>query len=128
MGSIAILATTILLLQSVFSLYQVQYYNRFVRSLAKKYRGNKGYDLLTDVAKHLFTSAVIVVVTDPNGVIMELYFYSGLTIFSKFKRFEKFDGEKLDNELVYLMDQEKSRLKKRAFKQLVMKRMEAITL
>lgn len=128
MESIAILATIIILLQSVFSLYQVQYYNRFVRNLANKYRGNKGYDLKTDVAKHLLSSAVIVVVTDINGVIMELYFYSGLTVFSKFKRLEKFDGKKLDNELVSLMDQEKSKLKKKAFNQLVMKRMEAITI
>lgn len=127
MNGIAALATVIILLQSVFSLYQVRYYNRFVRNLANQYNGTKGYKLTTEVAKHLFTSVVVAVITDEKGVIIELYFYSGLTIFSRFKRFNKFDGEKLDTKLISQIEQEKSKLKKKAFKQLINKEVETIT-
>lgn len=128
MNAIAALATVIILLQLIFSLYQVRYYNRFVRHLASKYNGVTGYTLTTDVAKHLLASVVVAVITDENGVIIELYFYSGLTIFSRFKRFENFDDEKLDTKLISQMEQEKSKLKKKVFKQLVNKEMETITI
>jgi DNA-binding transcriptional regulator of glucitol operon len=128
LSSLAALATVILLLQTVFSLYQVKYYNNFVKKLAQKYSEAKGYHLTTEVAKHLMTSIVAVVITDEKDTIIELYFYSGLTIFSRFRRFKTFDGKLLDSMLLIQLEQEKSKLKQKVFKQLINKKMEAITI
>lgn len=128
MKNFAALATVILLLQSVFSLHQVGYYNRFIRELAKRYSNKKGFRLETDVAKNLFFSAVAAVIIDADGKIQELYYYSGLTIFSKFKRIYAFDEKKVSNELMTLIEAEKSVLKKKVFKQLIKKEMETVTI
>ncbi|MTD40405.1 hypothetical protein GIX45_17625 [Erwinia sp. CPCC 100877] len=128
MSSIAALATIILLLQLVFSLYQVKYYNNFVKALVKKYSGENGYHLTTEVAKTLFASAIAAMITDEHGTIVELYFYSGITIFSRFQRFKTFDGKVLDSTLMLQMEQENSKLKQKVFRQLINKKMEAITI
>ncbi|PTQ83968.1 glucitol operon activator protein GutM [Trichococcus patagoniensis] len=127
MEKIAVLASVIILLQLILSLYQVRYYNRFIKKLTKKYEGSHGYRLRTEVAKKYYSSVVIVVVLDEQHRIVECFSYSGLTIFSKFKIYDKYVGEKIDNHLLNIIKGEKPGLKSTAFETLICKEMETVT-
>lgn len=127
MEKVAVLASVIILLQLLLSLYQVRYYNRFIQKLAKKYKGSNGYRLSTEVAKKYYSSVVIVVILDDQKKIVEAFSYSGLTIFSKFKEIHECIGNKLDAELLSVIKGQKSDLKAKAFEALINKELEAIT-
>lgn len=99
MRGLAALATVIILLQLVFSLYQVNYYNRFLKKLAQKYSDSVGYSLDTEVSKNMFSSGVVAIISDEQNKIQEAYYYKGITIFSKFKRIEQLEKCYLDQAL-----------------------------
>lgn len=127
MEKIVVLASVIILLQLILSLYQVRYYNRFIKQLAKKYEGSHGYRLRTEVAKKYYASVVVVVVVDDQQVIVESFAYSGLTIFSKFKEFEGYIGKKIDADLLNVIKQKKNGLKATALEALICKELETVT-
>ena len=123
MKELAALATAIILLQLVFSLYQVKYYNRFLKQLAHKYSNYVGYSLDTEVSKSMFSSAVVAVISDNQNKIEEAYYYKGTTIFSKFKRINEFDHQYLDQALLEKIQSSKPTLMTKAFIKLINKKM-----
>ena len=127
MERIAVLASVIILIQLILSLYQVRYYNRFIKKLAKKYEGSHGYRLRTEVAKKYYSSVVVVMVLDDQQMIVESFAYSGLTIFSKFKEFEGYIGKKIDTDLLNVIKEKKIGLKEKALEALICKEMETVT-
>ncbi len=96
MVKIAIIFTTILAIQSLLTIYQIRYYSRFLRNLTRKYSGNKGYTLRTEVYKKKLSSIIVAVVCDELDRVVEMYFYQGSTFFSKFKRCTDYDGKVLE--------------------------------
>lgn len=128
MQSVAITTTVIILLQTIFSLYQIRYYNRFIVKLTKKYSTRNGYRLRIETEKKLISSIVVIIVTDNKNMIVESYFYKGLTILSKFKEYLFLINKTIDNELIHQLKQEKSKIKRNAFEKLIRKEMETITI
>lgn len=122
MKGLAALATVIILLQLVFSLYQVNYYNRFLKNLAQKYSDSVGYSLDTEVSKNMLSSAVVAIVSDEQNKIQEAYYYKGTTIFSKFKRIEQLENRNLDQTLFDEIATSKKTLMTKALSKLIEKK------
>lgn len=127
MDKLAVLATLIILLQSLLSLHQIKYYNQFLFRLAKKYEQTEGYTLSTEIEKNILRSAVVAVVVDQENRIQEYYSYSGLTIFSTFKPSEVFHGRLLDQELLNEISNKRSSLKMKALKKIICKEQLSLT-
>lgn len=127
MEKIVVLATLIILCQLLLSLYQINYYNRFIRNLTRRYEKQAGYYLQTNVAKNIYSSLVIAVVTNEQNEIVEAYVYSGLTIFSNFKPCKEIEGKYLSRECLKYLSEKENSLKRKAFENLVNKEMKPIS-
>lgn len=60
MQGIVVLGTLIVVLQGIFSLFQIRYYQCFVKQLVQRYKNKSGYQLNTEVAKNWYSSVVLV--------------------------------------------------------------------
>lgn len=127
MKGIAILGTLIILFQTIFSFYQIRYYNHFIKSIVKRYEDKPNYRLDTEIVKKAFGSMVVVVITDADSTIVESYYYRGFTIFSKFREFKEINGQKLNKYLLTHLENKQPKLKRKAIEQLVNKKMETVT-
>jgi len=123
---IAILGSTIVLLQTIFSFYQIKYYHHFIKGIVKSYEQKTNYHLDTEIVKKTFGSMVIVVVTDGNNTIIESYYYRGFTVFSKFQDFNEIKGKQLDKCLLDHLENKQLSLKQKAIKQLINKKLKAV--
>lgn len=103
MGELAIVLTVVMLFQLVFSIYQVHYYQRFMRTMVAKYQDTTRYRLISEVNKTLFSSHVVVMVIDEVKEIQEAYVLKGMTIFSKFQPYQQLVGHRLDDGLIPLV-------------------------
>ncbi|AYW47197.1 hypothetical protein C7K38_01700 [Tetragenococcus osmophilus] len=126
MVEIAILGSTIVLLQTIFSFYQIKYYHHFIKGIVKSYEQKTNYHLDTEIVKKTFGSMVIVVVTDGNNTIIESYYYRGFTVFSKFQDFNEIKGKQLDKCLLDHLENKQLSLKQKAIKQLINKKLKAV--
>lgn len=127
MQGFAILATLIIACQVFFSLYQIRYYNGFMKKLIKSYDKKTGYTLTTEVEKSWYSSVVLAVVTDSQDRIVDSYIYSGLTIFSRFKPCDVLTGKTISEELKNEISSSKSSLQQRAITSFLSKKMKPIT-
>ena len=127
MQGIVVLGTLIVVLQGIFSLFQIRYYQRFVKQLIQRYKNKSGYQLNTEVAKNWYSSVVLVVVTNTQGKIIEAYTYSGLTIFSRFTSCEALVGEQTSQELLKEWQAKKSCLHQKVILSFLDKKMKPIT-
>lgn len=100
MDKLVIMLTLAILCQLVFSLHQIAYYKRFMCRLIRKYQGQQGYRLLSEVSKKVFASAVAVIVVDERKRIIEAYCLTGMTIFSRFKPCQSLTGQLLSPRLL----------------------------
>lgn len=121
MANLAIALTLVLLLQFVLTIYQVQYYQKFMKDLVKKYQSTSDYHLVSEVVKSRFRSSIVVLVYDQNKVIVEAYYLNGLTIFSKFQPFEQLVGQVLQVGLLSVIGEEDKSARGRAVRGLVEK-------
>lgn len=93
--TIIIIVLFMLFLQTIFSFYQIKYYERFVKNLALKYRGENRF-LYTEKSEKKINRTILVIIVDNNKHILDAYQYSGVLFFSKFKRFPEIIGLKMN--------------------------------
>lgn len=127
MEGLAVLATVIMLLQLVFSLYQVNYYNRFLKKLMHRYSNSSGYQLNTEIEKNIFSSVVVAMITNQENQIVEVYYYKGLTIFSKFKPLDTLKSKYISEELYQQIIGSKNDLINKALKKLLDKKIQTLS-
>lgn len=121
MRNLAIALTLVLLVQLLLTIYQVQYYQGFMKSLVKKYQDTQNYQLVSEVVKSRFRSSIVALIYDQNKVIVEAYCLNGLTIFSRFKPFDQLVGQVLNANLLSVIKGEENSAKGRAVRGLVEK-------
>ncbi|AXQ77825.1 hypothetical protein DDV21_001440 [Streptococcus chenjunshii] len=121
MANLAIILTLIIFLQLIFSLYQLQYYQRFMRQLIDKYQDRPNCRLVSEIIKTGLSSHVLVVVYDGEKRITEAYYLDGIMIFSRFKPYDAIVGLPLDEHSVAIAEAEKQTAKTRALANLVAK-------
>jgi len=120
MSNFAVLATVLLVIQMLLSFLQVRYYSGFVRKIAKKFANQSGCTLKTQVAKGILKSTIILVVTDQEDKIVEVYEYAGMTVLSRFKRKDEFIGQILNHQFLSQLDPKRvSKQRRNAFEKLV---------
>ncbi|GEM02712.1 DNA-binding transcriptional regulator of glucitol operon [Halolactibacillus halophilus] len=110
MRELAIVASIIIFFQLLLSLYQVHYYNKFLKVLVKKYSEKPGYMLSTGVAKGKIQSVVIALVYNEDNYIVEAYQFKGASIFSKFKSLDILENRYISKELVLEVQSLKNQL------------------
>lgn len=93
MTNIFIIAILLFTLQSIGGFYQVKNYKKTVRKLHAQ--GNVG---VGQRKSGFFSSYIIIVVADTNGVITGCETLDGIFIFSKFRAITKFKKIELINE------------------------------
>ncbi|MGT2923729.1 transcriptional regulator GutM [Streptococcus caviae] len=121
MANLAIALTVIILFQLILSLYQIQYYQRFVKNLVANYQGKNGYRLISEVVKSIIASTIVILIVNKEKRIVEAYYLKGLTVFSKFTLFDKIIGEELNNHLVDVAKSENHKAIQKAIESLVAK-------
>ena len=121
MRNLAIALTLVLLVQLLLTIYQVQYYQGFMKNLVKKYQDTQNYQLVSEVVKSRFRSSIVALIYDQNKVIVEAYCLNGLTIFSRFQPFDQLVGQVLNANLLSVIKGEESSAKGRAVRGLVEK-------
>ena len=121
MRNLAIALTLVLLVQLLLTIYQVQYYQGFMKSLVKKYQDTQNYQLVSEVVKSRFRSSIVALIYDQNKVIVEAYCLNGSTIFSRFQPFDQLVGQVLDANLLSVIKGEENSAKGRAVRGLVEK-------
>lgn len=100
MEAVVALAILIVILQISLSLFQMKYYEKFLRELVKKYAKSEGYELDTSISKGIFNTAIVAVVSDESHKIIEAYEYKGKTLFSKFKKKTSIINKTIDQDLI----------------------------
>lgn len=121
MRNLVIALTLVLLVQLLLTIYQVQYYQGFMKSLVKKYQDTQNYQLVSEVVKSRFRSSIVALIYDQNKVIVEAYCLNGLTIFSRFQPFDQLVGQVLNANLLSVIKGEENSAKGRAVRGLVEK-------
>lgn len=121
MRNLAIALTLVLLVQLLLTIYQVQYYQGFMKNLVKKYQDTQNYQLVSEVVKSRFRSSIVALIYDQNKVIVEAYCLNGLTIFSRFKPFDQLVGQVLNANLLSVIKGEENSARGRAVRGLVEK-------
>ena len=121
MANLAIALTLVLLVQLLLTVYQIQYYQKFMKDLVKKYQNTKDYQLVSEVVKSRFRSSIVALIYDQNKVIVEAYCLNGLTIFSRFQPFDQLVGQVLNANLLSVIKGEENSAKGRAVRGLVEK-------
>lgn len=95
MNSVLIVVLAFMALQSLASMLQVKYYQRFIQQVTEAYKGRSNYEFYTDVSKGFLMKTVIAVVLDEKGKIITCYLCRGFTIFAKFRQLKDFNGRSL---------------------------------
>ena len=121
MRNLAIALTLVLLVQLLLTIYQVQYYQGFMKNLVKKYQDTQNYQLVSEVVKSRFRSSIVALIYDQNKVIVEAYCLNGLTIFSRFQPFDQLVGQVLNANLLSVIKGEENSARGRAVRGLVEK-------
>lgn len=121
MANLAIALTLVLLVQLLLTVYQIQYYQKFMKDLVKKYQNTKDYQLVSEVVKSRFRSSIVALIYDQNKVIVEAYCLNGLTIFSRFQPFDQLVGQVLDADLLSVIKGEEGSARGKAVRGLVEK-------
>ncbi|MED0651798.1 transcriptional regulator GutM [Aeribacillus composti] len=90
---LAIILTMILLVQYVATIIQVRHYKKYVDKIVSRYKGKEGYFLYTGMNRRKFSSgAMAMIVVNKDYVIEDCYILKGISVFSKFKKYEKYIG------------------------------------
>ncbi len=121
MANLAIALTLVLLVQLLLTVYQIQYYQKFMKDLVKKYQNTKDYQLVSEVVKSRFRSSIVALIYDQNKVIVEAYCLNGLTIFSRFQPFDQLVEQVLDADLLSVIKGEEGSARGKAVRGLVEK-------
>ncbi|MGM0168463.1 hypothetical protein IGI39_004218 [Enterococcus sp. AZ135] len=95
MQLLLIVLCILMVTQSVTSIMQVKYYQKFIRKITEEFDQSSNYELYTDVSKGSLFKTIVAVVIDTEGRIIHCYACKGLTIFARFKKEEVYHGSTL---------------------------------
>lgn len=108
--NIVIIASVIFVLQSILSLMQIKYYQKYIYKITQQYSNSKNYHLYTAIERKWFgSSAIVVMVIDENNMIKECQILKGKSVFAKFKPLPKFYGCYLSQILTNLKEESGTR-------------------
>lgn len=82
----------LMIAQSLTSIFQVKYYQKFVNNTMNKYQGNSSYEFYTEVSKGKILKTIVAVVVDSNGKIISCHVCKGFTVFARFKETQEYRG------------------------------------
>ena len=108
--NIVIIASVVFVLQSILSLMQIRYYQRYMYNITQQYSNSKNYHLYSSIErKRLGSSAIVVMVIDENKMVKECQLLKGKSIFAKFKPLPRFYGCHLSQILTNLREESETR-------------------
>ncbi|MBO0451544.1 MULTISPECIES: transcriptional regulator GutM [Enterococcus] len=113
--------------QSLASIMQVKYYQKFIRKMTDDFDHCSTYELYTDVSKGSLFKAIVAVVVDEDGKIISCYACRGLTIFARFKKEERYHGLTLTEIHQRKTNQNRSNQIESVLDKVYLRKMEAIT-
>ena len=96
MSGLVIVLIVLMLSQSLLSIVQVKYYQRFIKKITTEQAGTE-YEFYTEVVKGRLLRAIVAVVVDAEGRVIQCYVCKGLTIFARFKEDQSYKGTQLVN-------------------------------
>lgn len=126
MEAIVALAIIVVILQMGLSVYQLRYYDKFIRQLVQKYANSKGYELKTETSSNMLKTVIVAIIFNDNNIIVEAYEFKGNTIFSKFKPMEELVGIEVNEAFIKELEGKKDSLKNKALLKLLNKKMRTI--
>lgn len=126
MEAIVALAIIVVVIQMGLSVYQLRYYDKFIRQLVQKYANSKGYELKTETSSNMLKTVIVAVIFDDNNIIIEAHEIKGNTIFSKFKPMKKLVNIEVNEALINELEIKKKNLQNKALLKLLNKKMRTI--
>ncbi|AST96558.1 transcriptional regulator GutM [Shouchella clausii] len=107
---LVLIACCLLLIQSALTAIQVRYYQKLMKALVGKYRGEKGYHLFSGQSRRrIGPGSIVLLVVDESYIIQECQCMRGVSILSTFKEMEEYEGMHLGELLDRLHTSEKKR-------------------
>ncbi|WP_282920251.1 transcriptional regulator GutM [Ignavigranum ruoffiae] len=91
---IIIIVLFMMFLQTLLSIYQIKYYEKFVKEIAKKYSSRENY-LYTEMSSNKFNRLIVVIVIDEHRIVIDAYKFHGKFWFSKFVQIPEIIGLEL---------------------------------
>ncbi|QHZ48458.1 transcriptional regulator GutM [Bacillus sp. NSP9.1] len=106
--TLVLVACILLVIQSFLTVIQVHYYQKSMKSLIEKYKGEEGIYLFTGQCRRKLSSgSIAMLVVNENYVIQECKVMRGISILSTFKDLEKYKNQHVGELLNLLNDLEK---------------------
>ncbi|MFP7494505.1 transcriptional regulator GutM [Terribacillus saccharophilus] len=107
---LVLIACCLLLVQSALTAIQVHYYQRSMKRLVGKYKGEEGFHLFSGQARRrIGPGSIVLLVVDESYMIRECQVMRGMSILSTFKEMKQYEGKHLGE----LLDELHSPVKKR---------------
>ncbi|WP_343367829.1 transcriptional regulator GutM [Shouchella clausii] len=105
---LVLIACCLLLIQSALTAIQVRYYQKSMKALVGKYKGEKGYHLFSGQSRRrIGPGSIVLLVVDESYIIQECQCMRGVSILSTFKEMEEYEGMHLGELLDRLHTSEK---------------------
>ncbi|MEO1771721.1 transcriptional regulator GutM [Candidatus Enterococcus ferrettii] len=92
MHQLLIVLFVLMMIQSLGSIFQVKYYQGFIKKITVAYQNHAFHELYTDVSKGSLFKTIVAVVADQNNKIISCYVCKGFTIFARFKQEPSYQG------------------------------------
>lgn len=106
---LVLIACCLLLIQSALTAIQVRYYQKSMKALVGKYKGEKGYHLFSGQSRRrIGPGSIVLLVVDESYIIQECQCMRGVSILSTFKEMEEYEGMHLGELLDRLHTSEKN--------------------
>ena len=125
MSGLVIVLIVLMLSQSLLSIVQVKYYQRFIKKITTEQAGTE-YEFYTEVVKGRLLRAIVAVVVDAEGRVIQCYVCKGFTIFARFKEDQSYKGTQLVNYSNVAKEKGASQTEK-ALSQIYTRKLEAVT-
>lgn len=125
MSGLVIVLIVLMLSQSLLSIVQVKYYQRFIKKITTEQAGTE-YEFYTEVVKGRLLRAIVAVVVDAEGRVIQCYVCKGLTIFARFKEDQSYKGTQLVSYSNVAKEKGASQTEK-ALSQIYTRKLEAVT-
>ena len=92
MPQLLIILFVLMMVQSLGSVFQVKYYQGFIKKITVDYQDHAAHELYTDVSKGSLFKTIVAAVVDQNGEIISCYVCRGFTVFARFQQEPSYQG------------------------------------
>ncbi|WP_340082524.1 transcriptional regulator GutM [Terribacillus sp. FSL K6-0262] len=93
---LVLVACCLLIVQSALTAIQVHYYQKSMKKLVGKYKGEKGFHLFSGQSRRrIGPGSIVLLVVDESYVIQECQVMRGISILSTFKEMKQYEGMQL---------------------------------